>query len=171
MAEDKNIYSKLGVSSKKEDVHKAIEKLDKGLFPGSFCKIVEDVTGRDNYCSVSHADGAGTKSSLAYMYYKETGDSSIFKNVVRDAIIMNIDDVLCVGATGNIFLVNNLGRNSNYISGDIVATIIKDDEDGLWVDINKLNAVTLSRIKQQASRLREKQKEDTISAWLKHQTV
>ncbi|MHA2037403.1 MAG: AIR synthase-related protein [Promethearchaeota archaeon] len=126
MAEEKNIYSKLGVSSKKEDVHKAIEKLDKGLFPGSFCKIVEDVTGRKDYCSISHADGAGTKSSLAYMYYKETGDQSIFKNVVRDAIIMNIDDILCVGATGNMFLVNNLGRNSNYISGDIVATIIEE---------------------------------------------
>jgi phosphoribosylformylglycinamidine cyclo-ligase len=126
MAEEKNIYSKLGVSSKKEDVHKAIEKLDKGLFPGSFCKIVEDVTGRKGYCSISHADGAGTKSSLAYMYYKETGDQSIFKNVVRDAIIMNIDDILCVGATGNMFLVNNLGRNSNYISGDIVATIIEE---------------------------------------------
>lgn len=129
MAEEKNIYSKLGVSSKKEDVHKAIEKLDKGLFPGSFCKIVKDVTGRNNYCSVSHADGAGTKSSLAYMYYKETGDSSIFRNVVRDAIIMNIDDILCVGATGNIFLVNNLDRNSNYISGDIVAIIIKEYND------------------------------------------
>jgi phosphoribosylformylglycinamidine cyclo-ligase len=126
MAGEKNIYSKLGVSSKKEDVHKAIEKLDKGLFPGSFCKIVEDVTGRDDYCSISHADGAGTKSSLAYMYYKETGDLSIFKNVVRDAMIMNIDDILCVGASGNMFLVNNLGRNSNYISGDIVATIIEE---------------------------------------------
>ncbi len=129
MAKEKNIYSKLGVSSKKEDVHKAIEKLDKGLFPGSFCKIVEDVTGRKDYCSISHADGAGTKSSLAYMYYKETGDLSIFKNVVRDAIIMNIDDILCVGATGNMFLVNNLGRNSNYISGDIVATIIEEYND------------------------------------------
>ena len=83
MAEDENIYSKLGVSSKKEDVHKAIENLDKGLFPGSFCKIVKDVNDRDDYCSISHADGAGTKSSLAYMYYMETGDLSIFKGVVR----------------------------------------------------------------------------------------
>jgi len=129
MAEDENIYSKLGVSSKKEDVHKAIEQLDKGIFPGSFCKIVKDVNDRDDYCSISHADGAGTKSSLAYMYYRETGDLSIFKGVVRDAIIMNIDDVVCVGATGNMFLVNNLGRNSNYISGDIVATIIKEYND------------------------------------------
>ncbi len=129
MAEDKNIYSNLGVSSKKEDVHKAIEHLDKGLFPGSFCKIVKDVNDREDYCSISHADGAGTKSSLAYMYYMETGDLSIFKGVVRDAIIMNIDDILCVGATGNMFLVNNLGRNSNYISGDIVATIIEEYND------------------------------------------
>ena len=129
MAEDENIYSKLGVSSKKEDVHKAIEHLDKGLFPGAFCKIVKDVNDRDDYCSISHADGAGTKSSLAYMYYMETGDLSIFKGVVRDAIIMNIDDILCVGATGNMFLVNNLGRNSNHISADIVATIIEEYND------------------------------------------
>ena len=129
MARDENIYSKLGVSSKKEDVHKAIEHLDKGLFPGSFCKIVKDVNDRGDYCSISHADGAGTKSSLAYMYYMETGDLSIFKGVVRDAIIMNIDDILCVGATGNMFLVNNLGRNSNYISGDIIATIIEEYND------------------------------------------
>jgi len=129
MAEDENIYSKLGVSSKKEDVHKAIDHLDKGLFPGSFCKIVKDVNDRDDYCSISHADGAGTKSSLAYMYYMETGDLSIFKGVVRDAIIMNIDDILCVGATGNMFLVNNLGRNSNHISADIVATIIEEYND------------------------------------------
>ncbi len=129
MAEDENIYSKLGVSSKKEDVHNAIKKLGKGLFPGSFCKIVKDVNDRNDYCSISHADGAGTKSSLAYMYYKETGDLSIFKDVVKDAIIMNIDDILCVGATGKMFLVNNLGRNSNYISRDIIATIIKEYYD------------------------------------------
>lgn len=126
MDENNNLYSRLGVSSKKEDVHIAIEKLDKGLFPGAFCKIVEDVNNRKKYCSIFHADGAGTKSSLAYMYYKETGDISIFRGVVRDAIIMNIDDILCVGATGNIFLSNNLGRNSNLISGDIVATIIDE---------------------------------------------
>jgi phosphoribosylformylglycinamidine cyclo-ligase len=126
MAENNNIYSKLGVSSKKEDVHKAIEKLDKGLFPGSFCKIVKDVNNRKDFCSIFHSDGAGTKSSLAYMVYKETGDISTFRGVVRDAIIMNIDDVLCVGATGNMFLSNNLGRNSNFISGDIVSTIIDE---------------------------------------------
>ncbi|MFW9821495.1 MAG: AIR synthase-related protein [Candidatus Thorarchaeota archaeon] len=126
MTNNENIYSKLGVSSKKEDIHKAIEKLDKGLFPGSFCKIVQDVNKRKNYCSVFHADGAGTKSSLAYMYYKEIGDIDIFRGVVRDAIIMNIDDVMCVGATGNMFLSNNLGRNSKLISGDIIATIIDE---------------------------------------------
>ncbi|MHA2007946.1 MAG: AIR synthase related protein [Promethearchaeota archaeon] len=126
MDENTNIYSQLGVSAKKEDVHNAIEKLGKGLFPGAFCKIVEDVNNRKDYCSIFHADGAGTKSSLAYMYYKETGDISIFRGIVKDAIIMNIDDILCVGATGNIFLSNNLGRNSNLISGDIIATIIDE---------------------------------------------
>jgi len=126
MAENNNIYSKLGVSSKKEDVHKAIENLDKGLFPGAFCKIVEDVNGRKDYCSIFHADGAGTKSSLAYMYYKETDDISIFRGVVRDAVIMNIDDILCVGATGNMFLSNNLGRNKTFVSGEMLSTIIDE---------------------------------------------
>ena len=126
MAENDNIYSKLGVSSKKEDVHKAIENLDKGLFPGAFCKIVEDVNSRKDYCSIFHADGAGTKSSLAYMYYKETDDISIFRGVVRDAVIMNIDDILCVGATGNMFLSNNLGRNKSFISGEILSIIIDE---------------------------------------------
>lgn len=126
MADNENIYSQLGVSSKKEDIHKAIEKLDKGLFPGAFCKIVEDVSSRPEYCSIFHSDGAGTKSSLAYMYYKETGDISAFRGVVRDAIVMNIDDMLCVGATGPMFLSNNLGRNKTYISGEIVATIIDE---------------------------------------------
>ncbi len=126
MDENKNIYSQLGVSSKKEDVHNAIQKLDKGLFPGAFCKIVNDVSGRKDYCSVFHADGAGTKSSLAYMYYKETGDITVFRDLVKDAIIMNIDDVICVGATGTMFLSNNLGRNKSLISGEIVATIIDE---------------------------------------------
>jgi phosphoribosylformylglycinamidine cyclo-ligase len=126
MSNDQNMYHKLGVSSKKEDVHKAIEKLDKGLFPGAFCKIVQDVNDRQDYCSIFHADGAGTKSSLAYMYHKETGDKSIFRGVVKDAIVMNIDDILCVGATGSIFLSNNLGRNSKFITGDIIATIIDE---------------------------------------------
>jgi len=129
MAKNDNIYSKLGVSSQKEEVHEAIKGLDKGIYPGAFCKIVEDVNGRDDYCSIFHADGAGTKSSLAYMYYRETGDISIFKGVVRDAIIMNIDDILCVGATGTMFLSNNLGRNSHFISGEIIGTIIKEYND------------------------------------------
>lgn len=130
MAEnDDNIYSKLGVSSQKEDVHKAIEKLDKGLYPGAFCKVVKDVSGRREYCSIFHADGAGTKSSLAYLVYKETGDLSVFKGIVRDAIVMNIDDVMCMGAMGPIFLSNNLGRNSKYISGEILSTIINEYND------------------------------------------
>ncbi|MFX1454824.1 MAG: AIR synthase-related protein [Promethearchaeota archaeon] len=142
MANNENIYSKLGVSSKKEDIHKAIEKLDKGLFPGSFCKIVQDVDNRKNYCSVFHADGAGTKSSLAYMYYKEVGDLEIFRGVVRDAIIMNIDDVMCVGATGNMFLSNNIGRNSKIISGDIISTVI----DEYYKYSEKLTALGLNVI-------------------------
>jgi len=124
MADNENIYSKLGVSSKKEDVHEAIKSLDKGLFPGTFCKIVRDINNRKDYCSIFHADGAGTKSSLAYMYFKETGDSSVFKGIVRDAIIMNIDDMLCVGATGDFFLSNNIGRNKNLIDGNILSILI-----------------------------------------------
>ena len=126
MSDEKDIYSQLGVSSKKEDVHKAIKSLDQGLFPGSFCKIVPDVSRGDEWCSVFHSDGAGTKSSLAYMYFKETNDISVFKGIVRDAIVMNIDDMLCVGATGNFFISNNIGRNSRYISGEIINTIIKE---------------------------------------------
>lgn len=127
MSEDnKNLYSRLGVSSKKEDVHKAINQIDKGLFPGAFCKIVPDVIGRKNYCSIFHSDGAGTKSSLAYMYYKETDDLSVFRDIVQDAIVMNIDDVVCVGAVGDYFLSNNVGRNSHFISGDIISTIINE---------------------------------------------
>ncbi len=126
MAENNDIYRKLGVSSKKEDVHKALKSIDKGLFPGAFCKIIEDIDDREDYCSIFHSDGAGTKASLAYMYYRETGDISVFKGIVRDAMVMNLDDFLCVGATGNIFFSNNLGRNSQYIRGDIVGTIIKE---------------------------------------------
>ena len=126
MSNDRDIYSQLGVSSKKEDVHKAIRSIDPGLFPGSFCKIVPDVSRRDDYCSIFHSDGAGTKSSLAYMYYKEANVLSVFKGIVRDAIVMNIDDMLCVGATGNYFISNNIGRNSRYVSGEIINTIIKE---------------------------------------------
>lgn len=126
MADEKDIYSQLGVSSKKEDVHKAIQSIDKGLFPGAFCKIVQDVGRRDDYCSIFHSDGAGTKASLAYMYYKETDKISVFRGIVRDAIVMNIDDMLCVGATGNFFISNNIGRNRGFISGEVINTIIKE---------------------------------------------
>ncbi len=126
MSDENNIYSQLGVSSKKQDVYKALENINKGLFPGAFCKIVEDVRMRAKYCSIFHSDGAGTKSNLAYMYYKETNDISVFRGIVRDAMVMNIDDMLCVGATGNYFLSNNIGRNTHYISGEIIANIIDE---------------------------------------------
>ncbi len=128
MNNNKDIYSQLGVSSKKEDLHEAIKGVDKGLFPGAFCKIVEDIAGKKDYCSIFHEDGAGTKSSLAYMYYRETGDLSVFNGIVQDAIVMNIDDILCVGATGNIFLSNTIARNTKFITGDIISTIIKEYE-------------------------------------------
>lgn len=128
MSNEKDIYSQLGVSSKKDDVQKAIKSINKGLFPGAFCKIVRDIQKRKDFCSIFHSDGAGTKTSLAYMYYKETNDISIFKGIVRDAIVMNIDDVLCVGATGDYFLSNNIGRNNNLISGEIISTIINEYE-------------------------------------------
>ena len=126
MPDEKSIYSQLGVSSKKEDVHKALENINKGLFPGAFCKIVEDIRRMDDYCSIFHSDGAGTKSSLAYMYYRETNDISVFRGIVRDAMVMNIDDMLCVGATGDYYLSNNIGRNGHYISGEIIAEIIAE---------------------------------------------
>jgi phosphoribosylformylglycinamidine cyclo-ligase len=126
MSNKKDIYSQLGVSSKKEDVHKAIQSIDKGLFPGAFCKIVQDVGRRDDYCSIFHSDGAGTKASLAYMYYKETDKISVFRGIARDAIVMNIDDMLCVGATENFFISNNIGRNRRFISGEVISTIIKE---------------------------------------------
>jgi phosphoribosylformylglycinamidine cyclo-ligase len=129
MSEEKDLYSKLGVSAKKEEVHKAIKNLDEGLYPGAFCKIVKDIHNRDDYCSIFHSDGAGTKASLAYMYYKETGDISIFKGIVRDAMAMNIDDVLCVGIPERILLSNTLDRNSQFITGKILSTIIKEYED------------------------------------------
>ncbi|MFX0031651.1 MAG: AIR synthase related protein [Candidatus Hodarchaeota archaeon] len=128
MNNNKDIYSKLGVSSKKEDVHKAIESIDRGLFPGAFCKIVRDFNNRKDYCSIFHSDGAGTKSILAYMYYKESNDLSVFRGLARDAIVMNIDDILCVGATGDIFLSNNISRNRNLISGEIIGSIINEYE-------------------------------------------
>jgi len=126
MTDDRDIYSQLGVSSRKTEVHEAIKSLDKGLFPGAFCKIVKDIENRSSHCSIFHSDGAGTKSSLAYMYFKETNDINIFRGIVRDAIVMNIDDILCVGATGNFFISNNIGRNAKLIPGDIISVIIDE---------------------------------------------
>jgi phosphoribosylformylglycinamidine cyclo-ligase len=125
-------YTQRGVSASKEDVHQAISKLDKGLYPKAFCKIVEDYLGKDpNYCTVMHADGAGTKSSLAYLYWKETGDLSVWKGIAQDAIIMNIDDLLCVGATDNILLSSTIGRNKNLIPGEVISAIISGTEEVL----------------------------------------
>ncbi len=123
---------KRGVSSSKEDVHNAIKTLDKGLFPKAFCKIVPDFLGGDKeYCNVMHADGAGTKSSLAYIYWKETGDISVWKGIAQDAIIMNIDDLLCVGALDTILLSSTIGRNKNLIPGEVIAEIINGTEEVL----------------------------------------
>lgn len=125
-------YSQRGVSASKEDVHKAIEKLDKGLFPRAFCKVVEDRLGGDpDYCNIMHADGAGTKSSLAYLYWKETGDLSVWKGIAQDAIVMNTDDLLCVGATNNILLSSTIGRNKNLIPGEVISAIIQGTEEVL----------------------------------------
>jgi phosphoribosylformylglycinamidine cyclo-ligase len=122
-------YNLRGVSAGKEDVHNAIGGLDKGLFPKAFCKIVPDFLGNDpDYCVVMHADGAGTKSSLAYMYWKETGDVSVWKGIAQDAIVMNTDDLLCVGATDNILLSSTIGRNKNCIPGEVIAAVIQGTE-------------------------------------------
>ncbi|MBO6515373.1 MAG: phosphoribosylformylglycinamidine cyclo-ligase [Bacteroidia bacterium] len=118
-------YSKRGVSSKKEDVHNAISKLDKGLYPNAFCKIIPDHMGGDEaYCNIMHADGAGTKSSLAYIYWKETGDLSVWKGVAQDAIVMNLDDLLCVGVTDNFLLSSTIGRNKNRVPGEVISAVI-----------------------------------------------
>ena len=123
-------YNLRGVSAGKEEVHNAIKNVDKGLFPQAFCKIVPDyLTGDPEYCIVMHADGAGTKSSLAYMYWKETGDISVWKGIAQDALIMNIDDLLCVGATENILLSSTIGRNKNLITGEVIAAIINGTEE------------------------------------------
>ena len=125
-------YHLRGVSSDKEDVHNAIQKVNKGLYPKAFCKIVPDFLGNDdNYCVVMHADGAGTKSSLAYMYWKETGDISVWKGIAQDAIVMNTDDLLCVGATENILLSSTIGRNKNLIPGEVISALINGTEEVL----------------------------------------
>lgn len=123
-------YHLRGVSASKEDVHQAIKNIDKGLFPQAFCKIIPDyLTNDDQYCIIMHADGAGTKSSLAYMYWKETGDISVWKGIAQDALIMNIDDLLCVGATDNILLSSTIGRNKNLIPGEVISAIINGTEE------------------------------------------
>jgi phosphoribosylformylglycinamidine cyclo-ligase len=123
-------YDQRGVSATKDDVHKAIENIDKGLYPKAFCKIVPDYLAQDpDYCTVMHADGAGTKSALAYMYWKETGDLSVWKGIAQDALIMNIDDLLCVGATDHILLSSTIGRNKNRIPGEVIAAIIQGTEE------------------------------------------
>lgn len=123
-------YAQRGVSAAKEDVHNAIQKIDKGLFPKAFCKIIPDyLTNDSDYCLIMHADGAGTKSSLAYMYWKETGDISVWKGIAQDALIMNVDDLLCVGAYDNILLSSTIGRNKNLIPGEVIAAIINGTEE------------------------------------------
>jgi|TARA_R110002110_G_scaffold199752_1_gene410508 phosphoribosylformylglycinamidine cyclo-ligase len=130
-------YAQRGVSAGKEDVHNAIKNVDKGLFPQAFCKIVPDhLTGDEDYCLIMHADGAGTKSSLAYMYWKETGDLSVWKGIAQDALIMNIDDLLCVGATDKIMLSSTIGRNKNLIPGEVISAIINGTEE-LLSDLKK----------------------------------
>jgi phosphoribosylformylglycinamidine cyclo-ligase len=125
-------YMQRGVSASKEDVHKAIEKIDKGLFPQAFCKIVPDsLTNDEDYCVIMHADGAGTKTSLAYLYWKETGDVSVWRGVAQDAVIMNTDDLLCVGCTGPILLSSTIDRNKNLIPGEVIAEIINGTEETL----------------------------------------
>jgi phosphoribosylformylglycinamidine cyclo-ligase len=123
-------YAARGVSSQKEDVHAAIKNLDKGLFPKAFCKIIPDyLSGSEEHCIIMHADGAGTKSSLAYMYWKETGDMSVWKGIAQDALVMNIDDLLCVGAIDNILLSSTIGRNKNLIPGEVISAIINGTEE------------------------------------------
>jgi len=130
-------YSQRGVSAAKEDVHNAIKNIDKGLFPKAFCKIVPDhLTGDSDYCLVMHADGAGTKSSLAYMYWKQTGDLSVWKGIAQDALIMNIDDLICVGATDHIMLSSTIGRNKNLIPAEVLSAIINGTEE-LINDLSK----------------------------------
>lgn len=123
-------YNQRGVSAGKEDVHNAIKNIDKGLYPKAFCKIIPDIlSGDDAWCNIMHADGAGTKSSLAYVYWKETGDTSVWRGIAQDAIIMNIDDLLCVGALDNILLSSTIGRNKNLIPGEVIAEIINGTEE------------------------------------------
>ena len=127
---DHSRYGQRGVSSSKEDVHSAITGIDKGLYPKAFCKIIPDITGNDpEYCNVMHADGAGTKSALAYLYWKETGDISVWRGIAQDAIVMNLDDLLCIGATNDILLSSTIGRNKRLIPGEVVTELIRGTEE------------------------------------------
>lgn len=136
-------YNGRGVSSKKEDVHSALKNIDNGLYPGAFCKIIPDYLGNDEkYCNIMHSDGAGTKSSLAYIYYKETGDLSVFKGIAMDSIVMNIDDLLCSGATDNFLLSSSIGRNSNFIDGKIIKSLIEANQEiARWYTDNGINVI------------------------------
>jgi phosphoribosylformylglycinamidine cyclo-ligase len=137
-------YNQRGVSASKEDVHNAIKNIDKGLFPKAFCKIIPDhLTNDKDHCLVMHADGAGTKSSLAYMYWKETGDMSVWKNIAQDALVMNLDDLLCVGAYNNILLSSTIGRNKNLIPGEVIKAIIEGMEE-LLEELNQLGINIIS---------------------------
>ncbi len=149
MKEETSRYGLRGVSSAKEDVHKAIEKVDKGLFPKAFCKIVPDhLAGSAEHCVVMHADGAGTKSALAYAYWRETGDISVWRGIAQDAVVMNLDDLLCVGATGNILLSSTIGRNKRLVPGEVIAELINGTEEflqqmrGLGIDIRSTGGET-----------------------------
>ena len=123
-------YNLRGVSASKEDVHNAIKNIDKGLYPKAFCKIIPDIiSGDEEYCNIMHADGAGTKSSLAYMYWKETGDISVWKGIAQDAIVMNLDDLLCIGATDNILVSSTIGRNKNLVTGEVISAIINGTDE------------------------------------------
>lgn len=131
-SDSKSRYTQRGVSAAKEDVHQAIKNLDKGLFPNAFCKVIPDILGGDSeYCNIMHADGAGTKSSLAYLYWKETGDMSVWEGIAQDAIVMNTDDLLCTGVTDNILLSSTIGRNKSLIPGEVVAALINGTENFL----------------------------------------
>ena len=133
-----NRYMMRGVSAAKEDVHNAIKNIDKGLYPQAFCKIIPDILGGDQeYCNIMHADGAGTKSSLAYLYWKETGDISVWKGVAQDAIVMNTDDLLCVGAVDNILVSSTIGRNKMLIPGEVISAVI-NGTDELLADLRKV---------------------------------
>ena len=137
-------YDMRGVSASKEDVHNAIKKIDKGIFPKAFCKIIPDILGGNpDYCNIMHADGAGTKSSLAYLSWKETGDLSVWKGVAQDAVVMNIDDLLCVGATDNILLSSTIGRNKNLIPGEVISAIINGTQEFLD-ELNRLGVNIIS---------------------------